>query len=209
MPNSITQASKIVPVLDIQFENEVQFKTTESALRKICAGPNGRRLIQSIEDATTNDKRITIIVNESEEDSSGLSGAMTEEMKTDYHGNKDPNSYEHRHKVYEYSSNGIGAKPLVFYNPNHSILVDINGMPRSANISNLAFIGLAHELVHAYYMMIGRGFGTEPSTSAINDPEHYREEIRAVGMGEFENTSLSENGIRRDHGLPLRNAYFE
>jgi len=209
MLNPITQASRVVPAFSITFEKESQFTATESALKKIASGPKGRQLIRAVEQASTDEKQVRIIVNDGPDDISGASGAMTSEIKANYKGSKDVKSYEYNHKIYEYATNGKGVSPLIYYNPNQSILVDFQGLPRSVNSPDAAFIGLAHELVHAYYMMKGQGFGTEPATSALNDPEHLREERRAVGYGEYENTSLSENAIRREHGLNIRKQYFE
>jgi hypothetical protein len=71
----------------------------------------------------------------------------------------------------------------------------------NANIMNTpdgsrpAFIGLAHELIHAYYNLKGKAFlGAE-------------EELATVGISKVKNRSITENAIREEHGIKLREAY--
>jgi hypothetical protein len=57
------------------------------------------------------------------------------------------------------------------------------------------FIGLAHELIHAYYNLKGKG---------INGPN---EEYATVGIAPGPKRSITENGIRAEHNVPLRETY--
>jgi Effector protein len=69
------------------------------------------------------------------------------------------------------------------------------------------FIGLAHELVHAYHNLKGdstliaddRFDGSEAATK--ND------EMRVVGLRGFEKEPISENRIRHEHGVAYRSSY--
>ena len=58
-----------------------------------------------------------------------------------------------------------------------------------------AFIGLAHELIHAYYNLRGQ---------AIRGKS---EEFATVGLGDGKQRDITENAIREEHGLPLREMY--
>ena len=63
---------------------------------------------------------------------------------------------------------------------------------------------LAHELVHALHNSEGRAtFGTDPNPPA-SEPTMREEEAGAVGVGSYENDTLSENTVRDDLGLPRR-----
>ncbi len=71
---------------------------------------------------------------------------------------------------------------------------------------DLDFVSLAHEMVHGYRILKGTFTGGQtnryfPSTPAAT------EEARAVGIGKYSGESFSENGVRQEHGLPLR-AYY-
>jgi hypothetical protein len=57
------------------------------------------------------------------------------------------------------------------------------------------FIGLAHELIHAYYNLKGE---------ALRGPN---EELATVGIGTGPQRTINENAIRAEHGLPLRSKY--
>lgn len=67
-----------------------------------------------------------------------------------------------------------------------------------------AFVVLAHELVHALHTLSGDWIKhDDPRKQALI------EEARTVGAGKYANTRISENAIRREHGLPLRTFYDE
>ena len=90
-------------------------------------------------------------------------------------------------------ANEIDAKDS---NTGSVTVIDFN-----ANIMNTpdgnrpAFIGLAHELIHAYYNLKGKAFpGAE-------------EELATVGISKVKNRSITENAIRAEHGIELRKAY--
>ena len=60
-----------------------------------------------------------------------------------------------------------------------------------------AFIGLAHELIHAYYSLLGQG------VLKAKD-----EEYCTVGLPPHALTrDITENSIRAEHGLPMRMSY--
>ena len=71
-----------------------------------------------------------------------------------------------------------------------------------------SFVALAHELIHAFHFLSGN---QSSDLTYDKDLERYRssiiEEALTVGAGTYENTRISENAIRREHGLPIREFY--
>ena len=96
---------------------------------------------------------------------------------------------------------GAGSSAVVCYNP----FVDIGGVsvPGLGNLRAIlgvdtpAFVALAHELCHAFHYLSGDQLA--PSL---------REEAHTVGAGTYVGTRISENAVRREHGIPERGYYF-
>jgi len=65
----------------------------------------------------------------------------------------------------------------------------------NSGLKNPPFVGLAHELIHALHSLKGENKGGS------------EEEQRTVGLGKYSTEKLCENAIRRDAGLPNRDAY--
>ena len=85
-------------------------------------------------------------------------------------------------------------------------LCEVVGDPNSCDRSQLQhawrnrppWIGLAHELVHAWRFVTGRGiFVTNKA----------KDELLTTGLAPYENGKYSENGIRNAAGQPLRTEY--
>jgi len=210
MPYEISRRSAVSPVFSIAFEHEHQFRAAESALNKIKSGPNGSRIIAEIERATTVEKQPMILVESDDNEESATVGYLTDSQLRRH------NVRVHNHSdrtyglaVSHYSSNGEGVRPVVHYNPRDSIMVDSMGDPFSVKNERMAFVTLAHELIHAYHQMKGTSIEGDIDKSPIEDDNHLREEMRAVGYATYANNQFSENGVRRDHQLPIRNEYFE
>ncbi|MFV0387521.1 MAG: M91 family zinc metallopeptidase [Pyrinomonadaceae bacterium] len=95
------------------------------------------------------------------------------------------------------SRNAIGSSTTnIIYNPN--IVLTPDGFRPS-------WIGLAHELIHAYYNLIGQGFPSELVKNVKADIE--REEAETVGLGKFTSRNFTENMIRAEAGLKQRVTY--
>jgi hypothetical protein len=70
------------------------------------------------------------------------------------------------------------------------------------------FIGLAHELVHVEHYVCGTCYRAPTGhTFAGGDSGALEEEIRTVGLNAYAKESPSENAIRQEHSLPLRQDY--
>jgi len=210
MAFDISRRSAVSPVFSIAFEHEHQFQAAESALRKIRSGPNGSRIIYEIERATTMDKQPMILVESDPNEESASVGYLTESQlrKHKFQGH-DHSDRNYGMTVSHYSSNGEGVRPVIHYNPEDAIMVDSLGEPYSVKNKSLAFVTLAHELIHTYHQMKGTSIEGDVDKSALEDDNHLREEMRAVGYATYANSLFSENGVRQDHGLPIRKQYFE
>jgi hypothetical protein len=88
---------------------------------------------------------------------------------------------------------------------NYSVTLDYTVILK---LKTPAYIALAHELIHAYHFLSGN-----MSNDLARDVQLDKlraviiEEALTVGAGTYENTRISENAIRREHGLPLREFY--
>jgi hypothetical protein len=78
----------------------------------------------------------------------------------------------------------------VYFQPARALLKTVMG------VETPAFVALAHELCHALHSMSG---------TAKEYP--FPEEAWTVGAGKYANTRISENAIRREHGIPVRTFY--
>jgi hypothetical protein len=88
---------------------------------------------------------------------------------------------------------GQGADCRITYDPNYIL----GGRP--------AYVGLFHELVHAYYFSKGKNLGLCDSSNVAAGGRHF--ELMAVGMAPFDQRRFSENKMRALCGVPLRTVY--
>jgi hypothetical protein len=97
-----------------------------------------------------------------------------------------------------------GSSGGVTYNPFLSVGdVYIHQQLRSnlralIGVDTPAFVALAHELCHALHALSG-------DAKAYPFPE----EAWTIGAGKYADTRISENAIRREHGVELRRFYFQ
>ncbi|ADX47300.1 hypothetical protein Acav_3399 [Paracidovorax avenae ATCC 19860] len=189
-------------------------RDVKEALEKIDSRPSGSRLLQQIEGLATREKKVTIVEAQAGQapvarprltpsqihklPSSPTQSQFEETLLKNAGGS---NWRKTRGTASEIPWNKYTAEPEV----------DSRGVPiEGANPAN-AFITLAHELVHAKHhlagtMMYGGGPVTREASSSRTDAG--REELRAVGLGEYASTGEpSENSIRAEHGLPQRTSY--
>jgi hypothetical protein len=104
---------------------------------------------------------------------------------------------------------GIGTSVDVTYDPK----MDYS---RILKLKTPSFIALGHELIHALHFLSGdmHSFGDRDFDPVEVDGKEHKlkkfqlvEEARTVGAGTFANTRISENALRREWGLPLRQYY--
>ncbi|MEZ5670661.1 MAG: M91 family zinc metallopeptidase [Alphaproteobacteria bacterium] len=85
--------------------------------------------------------------------------------------------------------NGNGCVSMVKYN--HNTINTPDGVRPN-------FIGLAHELVHAWHNLNG-----------VAKTERMDEEHFTVGLNGYANVAICENSIRAEHNVPLRAFYSD
>ena len=94
------------------------------------------------------------------------------------------------------ATTGVGSVTAIKYNPN---MID------TPDGSRPAWIALAHELIHAYYNIKGKGL---PSGMVMNvNGMVEKEEMATVGLGPGPHRSITENLIRTQANLTLRRTY--
>nr|WP_195761682.1 XopG/HopH/AvrPtoH family type III secretion system effector [Pantoea sp. 201603H] len=202
-------ASRVAPHIAIEHYRQEDYANAESALQKLNSRPNGKSLLDELRKLSTDGRYVKIKVTSAD---TAVSPFLTESQvkRFDMH----PSEYDKEHNMkavqlaqkQSLGKKGEGTCASVDWNPRHSIAVDSHGVPMLWEDNALAFVSLGHELVHSYRMMKGTYTGgssdrLDPKTAAG------QEESRAVGIGKYANEPLSENGIRQEHGLPLRQQY--
>jgi hypothetical protein len=88
---------------------------------------------------------------------------------------------------------GIGGHSQVRWSASNTMVL---GQQRPS------FIGLGHELIHAYHNQLGDQLGSDNGTA---DTALF--EYQCVGLGHFAGTEHTENGLRDSAGLPPRDRY--
>ena len=210
MTQFVGRMSQVEPHFAIFSDSENARIAAENALAKIKSGRNGANLINSIVNVQTPEKYVQIRATYDERETNGTLARLTQSQMNNYTKDLKPDTLPYNREAFKNATNGEGVRPVVWYNPNHTVHVNSQGEPKLVyNDPSQSFVGLAHELVHAYHMIKGDQYGSDPRTSAHDDDEHFRDEVRAVGFSIYSNNPLSENAIRADHNIPLRQGYFE
>ncbi|MFH1764819.1 MAG: M91 family zinc metallopeptidase [Gemmatimonadota bacterium] len=99
---------------------------------------------------------------------------------------------------------GSGQGSAVQYNPNVE-----HQYTAAARVKTPVFVALAHELIHALHSISGDVVKAYSWTNGVGGSScgAILEEARTVGLGISARTRISENAIRREHGLPQRRFY--
>lgn len=100
---------------------------------------------------------------------------------------------------------GVGCSSKITYSLKADQLVDSRGKVHTTP----AFLGLAHELIHAYHSANGKNARTEDLAECSRSWWSNREEIHTIKGFPSKNPSrskpkISENAIRKEHGYPER-----
>ena len=189
----ITRPSAHFPSVTLESGSQAGIQEAENALNKIASRPSGATLLNKL-DTLANKGRVTILVGASGTDMKNIARPVPQAHIST------------RAKLLRFlGSNRSDAH--VEWNPERALTLDDDGHPTGRERNpDKAYLSLAHELVHAYRIVNGSytghdGPGTDPST-----PKG-KEELRAVGLGEFAKRPFSENTIRAEQGEPLRTSY--
>lgn len=218
MNNRIVQtyrnvASRLVPEILIQTRNFQELQGVESQLRKIGSGRNGSELLARIKMLSTEGRHVQIITWDG---NNCVAGRMTDKQVQATGITPNPDDPLHISFMYSFArirpdnTNNFGVVGIIKLNLNQGVELDKWGFPTGRNdYKQDNFLSLAHELVHAYHLMNGTYLTSDPiETVRLINSSMRQEEDRAVGMGRFRGSAISENGVRVDHNRPLRAHYF-
>jgi len=163
--------------------------------------------LKEIADMSTYEKSVLILVDDNSNSETG--GELTYSQMKRFNVDPEDNQHEYRKKLVDEATNGKGVRPVVYYNPLEAIEIDRMNNSWAVRNSKLSYVTLAHELVHALHLMKGDSL-SQGMNRMKDDPniESNDEEYRATGINQYSGSKKSENGVRSDHGLPLRASYF-
>jgi hypothetical protein len=178
------------PGIIIRMQNQsdsVLFPTlVNDALAKIASRPIGQKLLQGISQRANKAKfGYTVCIMRA--DMTYNAGCVTKWVGTNVAKRGDEALA---------TTAGQGSITAIKYNANMISTPDGN---------RPSWIGLAHELIHAYYNLKGKGLGSGTIMNVKGPVE--REEMATVGLGPGPHRSITENLIRAEHNLPLRTTY--
>lgn len=206
--------SNVAPHIDMEYENRLYPDYPDKvnqALDRLKAGRTGGQLLDNLASLSRNGKKVTIRPTTG---SATTRAALTEAQQASRPriagDDRDP---LHNKAAVTLAQprffgriKGSGARAIIHWNPDQSLDVDEQGRVSSSNDERRSYLVLGHELVHANRILKGTYTGGsgdryDPATPAA------REERRAIGIGEFDGKTPSENSIRQEHGEPLRKKY--
>jgi len=180
----------------------------ESALMKIYSRPKGKRLIDEITQLAGEDKKIRMCIDY--ERPTLTFGQLNDQQRRENDVDMfspiyiDVLSAELISHKRGWFRKGEGVGSSIRWNPNQQGESDKERLPES-EWASASFVGLAHELVHSLRMLKGTSTSNEfnqfPKSHGID------EERRAVGVGRHHFRHLSENSIRKEHGIPPRQSF--
>ena len=207
---STISASHVAPHIAIEYHRPEDYLAAESALRKLLSRPNGRSLVDELRNLSTQGRYVKVTVTAMA--NTVARPVLTEFQVRRFHLSSSEYDKAHNKKATHLAQKqplgkkGEGTSVSVDWNPRQSVAIDAHGRPSLLDDTSLAFVSLAHELVHGYRMMKGTYTGGTSDRYDTGSPAG-QEESRAVGIGKYAGEALSENGIRQEHGLPLRGQY--
>jgi hypothetical protein len=203
--------STVAPHVSIEAHNPAGVQKAETALQRIASRPNGSNLLAEIARYSTHGRSLRINVTSAEISSAARAALTTRQALARGIPDSDLNKENNRTASSLARKTGWrkaeGSSAVVDWNPSEYPDIDAHGRPRLVNDEDHAFVSLAHELVHGYRMMKGTYTGGDGSDRYQSGTPAAIEEERAVGIGRYAGKPLSENGIRREHDLPLRAQY--
>lgn len=204
------QNSVIAPHILIKAHDQDDYNKAESALTKLASRPNGRSLIAEIGKLSTNGRAMMISVVDAYTNTTARPKLTTQQAAAngvpDSEFSLENNAIASKLAFKSGMQKGTGTSTNVDFNHKQYVAVDEAGMPFLDSNKKLSFVSLAHEMVHGYRIMKGTYTGGVGDRYTAGTPAANEEE-RAVGLGKYKNEAFTENSIRTEHGLPLRNQY--
>jgi hypothetical protein len=205
----IRTQSQVIERIQLKSYKEELIGKAELALVKLFSKPNGRTLLEKINNLSNEDRFVTIEITTKSGSKATpfLTASQLERFRIkeyDTATNSKVAMAISRHRVHE-QGEGVGA--VVLWNADDAMGIRDGGVPVLIKDEEQSFVSLGHELVHASRYLEGHHYndGAYPMPGTGS----YIEEERATGIGHFANERLSENGIRVEHGMKERKSYFE
>lgn len=205
----IRTQSQVIERIQLKSYKEELIGKAELALVKLFSKPNGRSLLEKINNLSNEDRFVTIEITTKSGSKATpfLTASQLERFRIkeyDTATNSKVAMAISRHRVHE-QGEGVGA--VVLWNADDAMGIRDGGVPVLIKDEQQSFVSLGHELVHASRYLEGHHYndGSYPMPGTGS----YIEEERATGIGHFANERLSENGIRAEHGMKVRKSYFE
>lgn len=195
--------SAVVPSIQLASPSRTSIASAEAALQRIKSRPNGNALLDEIANHSTNGKQLKIFVAPQGGRMSNVTRAVDDINNP---GNDNFQAVKNASKGL--FGKGKGSSAEIDFNPSTSLALDHEGNPTGIeNSSSRAYLSLAHELVHAYRIMKGTYTGAGDQMGFDPNSNKGKEELRAVGLGKWQDEALSENGIRAEQGEQIRSSY--
>ncbi|SEG91380.1 Papain fold toxin 1, glutamine deamidase [Actinacidiphila yanglinensis] len=158
-------------------------ETVQEDLRRLASKPTGRALLERIAAAATTSKLAAWQQAKVKIERTGAGTVIGKRAEFLAHAGNVTKPINSQWAT----QSGKGTLSLVRYNPNAWETADGLRPP---------FIGLAHELIHAYRNLNG-----------LSHPTAAVDEAQLVGFGEYADLEFTENKIRAEHGLAPRRTY--
>jgi NleD-like pathogen effector protein (putative zinc metallopeptidase) len=181
----------VYPGIIIRMTNatdSVMFPTlTKDALARIAATPTGLKLLQGIV-ARLGKAKFGYTVCIVRADMKYDAGCVTKWVGTNVAKRGDEAAA---------TTPGQGAITAIKFNAN---------MIETPDGKRPSWVGLAHELIHAYYNLKGKGAPAGQTQMNVNGMVE-KEEMLTVGLGPGPHRGITENMIRGEANLPLRTTY--
>ncbi|MCC5077987.1 type III secretion system effector protein [Xanthomonas campestris pv. campestris] len=181
----------------------------DAALAKIESTPSGNHLLEGLKPLAAHGKKV--LLNESPPwNPAPSAGAVFTDKQRRKYGERESEgeaAVELGLITKGRFCKGEGTNATVNWSPGVGLMVDSEGRPQgqSSEYAEQAFVGLAHELIHAKHIMSGDfkhgGDRLDPKSKSG------KEELRATGLGKYASERVSENSIRAENGLPIRKHY--
>jgi hypothetical protein len=185
-----TLYSGIIIRMNNQTDSVMFPSLVNDALAQISGTPTGKKLLTGIA-SNVNKAQFGYTVCIQRADMTYDGACVTKWMGTNVakRGGRDP----------EKSATTLGSSAVTAIKYNANMIDTPDGKRPS-------WIGLAHELIHAYYNLKGKGFPAGQTLMNVNGHVE-QEEMATVGLGPGPHRSITENQIRKEANIPLRVTY--
>ena len=203
------RSSEIAPFITLKYKSDYDVNKLEQSLAKIASKNIGSQLLGELKSNSTNGRKLEIIIDVNEE--SGAMPMLTDSQLKKYkinYSEDEMNSDEYSEDIKKNTDKAIdlskrkpfwkgssGVSVILRVNPYQYLNIDPQGRMFRDFDSGKSFITLSHELIHALHYMKGDHRGEE-------------EENYTVGLNKFKNEKFTENSIRKEHDIRLREKYY-